>query len=300
LALILGPGFIPGTVQSAHAQSQGQALRLGVGQSAEEKILGHLTALVLKSKKLAVDMSPDLDPQVLRQRLIGDEIDLCWEYTGRALIVFQRNPDRGILVRPLDCYQEVKRADQAQGLTWGTMAPANNTYGLLMAAERADKLKIKTISDLAAQAKASEKKLKLGLETAFRNRPDGYPALAVLYGFEAEAISLVDLRDYEIFRALQEGRIDAAVGPVIDGRIILFELRPLIEDRPFFPAYNPAPLWRQDAAQEHPQAFSLINHLASALDTAALTRIRYLVEVNHRSPAQAAQEWFETSGLASD
>jgi len=298
-------------------------LRIGVGSLTEEVILGHLTALITERLGLEARISFGRDPQALRSDLLNNRLDLAWDYTGQALVVYQRNLDRDVLRDPKACFETVKSYDASLGLLWGRPAPANSTYGLLMRREElatAGQAAPKTISDLAAYARAlkpppapapiltpgTQPKTEttaqpsqaapawLGVEEDFNNRPDGYKALAALYGFKFEPKDVLKLKPEELFNGLVEGRFRAAVGPIIDSRIIPFELVALKEDKPFFPAYNPAPVFRLETALKHPALVKALEKAAARLDGAAMTRLVYLVELENQDPAKVVAEWIDS------
>jgi len=292
-------------------------LRIGVGSLTEEVILGHLTALITERLGLQARISFGRYPEALRSDLLNNRLDLAWDYTGQALVVYQRNLDRDVLRDSKACFEAVKSYDASLGLVWGRPAPANSTYGLLMRREelaKAGQAAPKTISDLAAYARALKPPAAaaikpqtetpappseaapawLGVDEDFYNRPDGYKALAALYGFKFEPKDVIRLKPEELFNGLVEGRFRAAVGPIIDSRIIPFELVALKEDKPFFPAYNPAPVFRLEAALKHPALVRAFEEAAARLDGAAMTRLVYLVELENQDPAKVVAVWLDS------
>ena len=80
------------------------------------------------------------------------------------------------------------------------------------------------------------------------------------------------------------------MGPIIDSRIVPFELVALKEDKPFFPAYNPAPVFRQEVALRHPELVKALEEAAARLDSATLNRLVYLVELEGRDPAKVVAD----------
>ncbi len=273
----------------------GATLRLGAGRLTDQVILAHLAALVLEDQGVEVALKSGLDPEVLRHALLEDQLDLYWEYTGRALVVYQRNPDREVLKDPARCHQAVKEADTASGLFWGAAAPADQTYAILMDAAKAKKLGIETISDLAGASQ--DQPFNLGADKEFLTRPDGYKALAAVFGLKLPLTSLIQLDAGLIFQALKEDQVQAVVGPAIDSRVKAFDLVALRADKPFFPAYNPALVWRSKMAESLPAAVAAGDRLAAALDGPRLTDLVYSVEVELEDPLEAAQKWLRRQGL---
>ena len=276
-------------------------IRLGAGEPIEEQILGHLTRILLEARGVGVEPFFGLDPEALRARALAGELDLYWDYTGRTLIAFQNDPDRAILRDTQKCYQTVAQRDLKVGLAWGRMAPGNNTYGLIMSVPRAHSMKVESISDLALKAKelfqAKKEKIVMGMENVFQKRPDGFAALIALYEFEYNSILASTVPDQRLLDILRTREAQVVVGPTVDGRIRRFELTVLKEDKPFFPAYNPAPVWRKEALEANPEAASIVDGLAAKLDTEALNDLRFPVEIHGHKPADSAREWARKAGL---
>ncbi len=276
-------------------------IRLGIGTPVEEQLLGHLTEALLKAKGIEVEVYSQLDPEVLRARALVDELDLFWDYNGRALIVFHQDPDRAVLRDPQGCYQAVSEKDLKKGLVWGRMAPGNNSYGLVMTTVLAEQYGVTTISDLAAKMqelyKTTKRKTVMGMERNFNLRPDGFNSLLARYEMEFNSIMAKTTTSGSILDVLRTKEAQVVVGPTVDGRIRRFKLTVLQEDKPFFPSYHPAPVWRQDARKENGAAAALLDRLAEKLDIDALNDLRFPVEIHAHDPAVTAREWLRKSGL---
>lgn len=302
---------LAGLVLALASPGQAQPLRLGVGTTTSQLILGQLTAQLLRGHGLEVEVSAGLAPEALRYSLKEGQLDLYWEYTGLALVLYQRNPDRDLLRRPERGYQAVKAKDEEEGLVWGAASAVNDTYGLLMPRPLAERLKLKSISDLAvylapvadqisgqeAGKPPASSAFKLAASPEFIARPDGYKAFAALYGFKLDPDHLLSLAEADLFAALAAGTTSAAIAPCLDSRLIVLDLIVLEEDKPFFPAYLAACLWRDEAAKARPEAFGLVNKLAACLDNQALVRLSYAVEVNQENPAELAWAWLKEKNL---
>ncbi len=292
LALVLPGGVFPALAGSS-------PIRLGIGNPVEEVLLGRLTEAVLQAEGIEVEVQSGLDPEVLRARALRDELDLFWDYTGRALIVARKNPDRAVLRDSERCYRMVSAADLKDGLVWGPMASGNNSYGVVMTTALAQKMKVETVSGLAAGAaklyKTTRKKTILGMDSVFKSRPDGFNSLVALYGFEFNSILAAVTPPGNLLDSLRTKETQAVVGPTVDGRIRRFKLKVLKEDKPFFPAYNPAPVWRKAVLEENQTAASVLDRLAAKLDLEALNDLRFPVEIHGQDPAEAALDWLKAN-----
>jgi osmoprotectant transport system permease protein len=108
-------------------------------------------------------------PASLYAALKSGSIDLYPEYTGtiaKEILKLDGSPDLAALNRAL------------APLGFGVAVPLgfNNSYALAMREERAQKLGIRSLSDLARQSD-----LKLGLSQEFIGRADGWPGLKAAY-----------------------------------------------------------------------------------------------------------------------
>lgn len=98
------------------------------------------------------------------------------EYTGTAWNMVLKKD--GLYTE--DMFTELESEyEDSLGMSWVGMYGFNNTYGLVVRKEIADKYNIKTYSDL----RAVSDKLIFGAEYDFFEREDGYDALCSEYGF---------------------------------------------------------------------------------------------------------------------
>lgn len=362
------------TLFSGQARARGTAVRVGAGVLTEQVLLGEMTRQVLEAGGVEVETHFGLDAEVLRAALLADRLDVYWEYTGQALLVYQKNPDRGVLVDPDRCFQTVSEYDAKLDLVWGRPLPANFTYAVLMTGERARELKISFLSDMAAllptaqsltgqtgtkgqpagqapakaaaqapggdtgkdaaqaprgkdgrtpkktdtqaadQARgkaqqdgqsAADKPARdgdrtnfiLALSPDFMERPDGWLVFAAKFGLPRKSPGLVALDPSLMFAGLNEAEVDAVIGPAIDSRMVLFDLVTIPLPQPFFPAYNPAPVWRAETAKLHPGSLEGLERLTAGLTGPVMSRLAWRIEVEHIPVEQVAADWLKQAGL---
>jgi osmoprotectant transport system permease protein len=115
----------------------------------------------------------------------------------------------------------------------------NNSYVLVMREDRAQKLGIKKISDLAKYPL-----LKVGIDPEFQGRPDGWQPLLDAYGLKFPNVKSLD--HGLVYAAVDRGDLDLTDGYGTDAEIEQFNLRVLEDDREFFPAYYAVFLFRED------------------------------------------------------
>jgi osmoprotectant transport system substrate-binding protein len=100
----------------------------------------------------------------------------------------------------------------------------NSTYTLMMHGNRARKLKLSTISDLAAYVKKNPRALIIGVNPEFWGRPDGFKNLMKFYGFRVPPQNIKLMATGITYTALKEGKIDLGMGFSTDGRIAAWGL----------------------------------------------------------------------------
>lgn len=267
-------------------------LTIGGKDFTEQLILSKMTSIYLKENGYDVEEASNMGSAVVRTALENGQIDLYWEYTGTALVVYQEHE---VETDPDKTYQIVKETDAEEGLVWLDKAEINNTYALLMREELADELGIHTISELANHINNIDDSLKFASNAEFYARDDGMKGLEVKYGFEFPSKNVVRMDSGLLYNALKEGQVDVSVGFATDGRIKGFELITLADDQFFFPAYNAAPVIREDLVDD--EISTLLNNLAAKLNTETMMNLNYSVDVEHNDIAEVSRQWLVEQGL---
>ena len=76
-----------------------------------------------------------------------------------------------------------------------------------------------------------------------------------------------------------------------------FDLVVLEDDKNFFPVYNPAPVVHKETAEKYPELEDIFRKLGEKLDTEAMTNLNYQVDVERKSPRNAAKDWLKSVGF---
>jgi osmoprotectant transport system permease protein len=141
--------------------------------------------------------------------------------------------------------------------------------------------------------------LRFGFTSEFMERGDGYKAWKKHYG-----LGKMETRELDpglLYQALNLGEVDAACGFSTDGRIDAFDLRPLEDDREFFPPYEAAWLVRQETLDRHPELATLLSRLEGALDEKTMRRLNRRADLEKISPARVAADfladWTDRQGI---
>jgi osmoprotectant transport system substrate-binding protein len=231
---------------------------------------------------------------VVRSALENGQVDMYWEYTGTGLVVYQK---KEVETDPDKAYEKVKENDKKNGLVWLDKANFNNTYAVLMKQETADEFGIETISDLATLVNEDPEKLKFASNAEFYAREDGMKGLEKHYGFNFPTKNVVKMDSGLLYNALKDGQVDVSVGFATDGRIKGFDLVALEDDKLFFPAYNGAPVVRQEIVDQYPEVVDLLNKISGKLDSETMMELNYSVDVEHKDVSEVSRKWLEEKGL---
>ncbi len=126
-------------------------------------------------------------------------------------------------------------------------------------------------------------------------RPDGYPGLAELYGFEFDDVRIMDLG--VTYAALRDGQVPLAMGFSTDGRIAAFGLVNLVDDLYFHPVYNCSPNVLASTLDEYPEIADILNPVVPLLSAEAMGTMNAAVDIDEEEPVDVAREFLLDQGL---
>jgi osmoprotectant transport system substrate-binding protein len=258
----------------------------------EQIVLAELFAQQIEAHTaLRVERRVNLGGTLLcHQALVSGKIDLYPEYTGTALTAVLNDPPQ---YDPSKVFRRVQEEYRAR-FNVEVMPPLgfNNTFAMVVRGEDAEKLRLRTISDIAPYAP----KWRAGFGYEFMERPDGYRGWVAAYGlhFAAEP-RILDLG--LLYRALADGQVDIVAGNSTDGVIAALHMAVLEDDRHYFPPYEAVPLVRRETLEEHPEVRQAIRALSGKISEDEMRRMNYAVDGQHRDPAEVVREFRKAKGL---
>jgi glycine betaine/choline ABC-type transport system substrate-binding protein len=265
-------------------------LVVGSKNFTEQVILGEMIALMLEEEGLSVDRKLNLGGSfICHNALTTGQMDVYVEYTGTALTAILKED---VVHDPAEVYRRVtEEYERRFGLAWGAPLGFNNTYALAMRSEEASRLGIRAISDLADHQDA----IRTGFGHEFLEREDGFRGLVQAYNLEF-AVPPGGMELGLIYRALMEDEVDLIAGSSTDALIEKFGLVVLEDDRSFFPPYYAAPVYRPEAAQNHPALGKVIQKLGGQIDEATIRKLNLAVEGERRSERQVVIDFLAEKG----
>ncbi|MFQ5740814.1 MAG: glycine betaine ABC transporter substrate-binding protein [Acidobacteriota bacterium] len=267
----------------------GDGLVIGSKSFGEQVLLGEIVAQQIERRmELRVDRRFNLTGTfILDRALRAGELDAYVEYTGTAFTaILKRDP----ITDPAQVYRQVREEYRKSGLEWLRPLGFNNTFAILIRAEVAHRLGLKTISQAAAHASG----WKPGFGYEFIERKDGFQGLAKTYGLKfAQPPRVMELG--LVYRALADGQIDLAAGNSTSGLISALDLAVLEDDKEYFPPYQAAIVIRQATLDRYPRLKSVLEQLSGAFSDQEMRRLNYEVDGKQRPVAAVARGFL--SGL---
>jgi len=291
-ALLVLTFLLPGSVLA-----EDKSLVVGGKDYTEQLILPELASILLEEAGFDVTLKTGVGSVIARKSLENSAFDLYYEYTGTAYTLYYKQDDKKIMTVPEDVYGWVKNADAEKGLVWLDPVKFNNTYTLMMNQEEATKLGIKSISDLGAYVTKNQEKLIFALDSEFWERPDGFKSVMKTYDFRLPAGQVKKMSIGLTYQALKEGLVNSAMGFATDGRIAAFGFVNLIDDKSFFPVYNPVPVVRKEILDKYPQIQSILKPIADNLTTEEMQELNKAVDVDHKRVREVAMNWLKSKNL---
>lgn len=281
LHALSGTWLLPLTIFAGLACAPATALAadtivVGSKRFTESYILGEAVRQTLEKAGLAAEHKQGLgNTAILEQALTSGAIDVYPEYTGtivRELLKREGNPT-------LD---ELNQWLAPRGLKAAVLLGFNNTYALAMRDSEAQRLGVRTLSDLAALPAGT---IKLGLSHEFQVRADGWPALQKVYELKLAAGAGLD--HGLAYEAIQAGQVDLIDIYSTDAKVGRYALRVLVDDRNFFPRYEAVLLMRAtlDAAP--------LQALAGRFNEASMIALNAQVELDGKSFADVARGFLD-------
>jgi osmoprotectant transport system substrate-binding protein len=290
---------VVGTVAtSTSANAAGKSLKgvkviVGSKDFTESIVLSKIVKqFIIANGGTVVDKTNIKGSSTTREAMVSGDINLYWEYTGTAWLVYQKQTD--VNIAPNTLYTKVAAGDKMNKVTWLPMTSFNDTYAWAITKANATKYGIKTYSDLA-------KKLPAGsawcVESEFQSRPDGWAGFKKAYSISDSNITTKVLDTGAIYQATKDGQ--CMVGEVFatDGRIGALGLMVPTEDISYFPPYNAAITMTDATAKKYPQLVKALAPIAAKISNATMQNLNARIDVLGEDADTVAKSFLSASGL---
>jgi len=274
-----GRGFLLLLLLTLSGCAQKHTLNVGSKRFAESRILGEIVTQTANKvgEVQAVHKSGLGNTGIVFAALQSGSIDVYPEYTGTITQELLKSKDKMSLA-------DMNARLTPMGLAAGIPLGFNDTYALAMRGDQAQKLGIKTLSDLAKHPE-----LKLGLSQEFLKRADGWPGVKAAYGLPFAAPQGLD--HGLAYGALAAGQIDVTDIYSTDSKIAKYKLRVLDDDKHYFPAYDAVLLYRKDLPQRLPKTWAALSTLQGKISAPQMITLNAQVELNNLTPTAVAKAY---------
>lgn len=222
----------------------------------------------------------------IQPAMLSGDLDIYVEYTGTAwLNVLSKDlPDNDQIN-----FEELNEIYQKQfNLKWLGLLGFNNTYGLAISNENAQKKNITNYSQLALQSE----NFTFGAEFDFFERSDAFPGLLKQYQFQFKKLEEMDINLR--YKAFEEGKINAVDVFTTDAQIKKLNLKVLVDDKSYFPNYEAGIVIRQEILEKYPELEPLLNKLQKKISTEQMQQLNYEVEIEKKTPAEVAKNFLNS------
>ena len=257
----------------------------------EGYILGQmLTELIEQDTDLKVNITNGVGGGTsnIHPAIVKGEFDLYPEYTGTSWEAVLKKEDSYDESKFDELQKEYK---EKYNLEYVNLYGFNNTYGLAVNKDIAEKYNLKTYSDLA---KVSNN-LIFGAEYDFFEREDGYKELQKVYNIDFK--KKIDMDIGLKYQAMKDKKIDVMVIFTTDGQLAISDVVVLEDDKKMYPSYRAGTVVRSEILSEYPELKPVLEKLNNILDDKTMADLNYQVESEGKKPEDVAREYLQEKGL---
>lgn len=260
-------------------------IQLATKPMSEEFVIGEMLKILIEDRtNLTVNITKGVGGGTsnIHPAMVKGEFDMYPEYTGTSwnFVLKKKNiPDHDTL------YKELKKEYKEQfNLVWSGLYGFNNTYGIAVTKETAERYHLKTYDDLASVSS----KMTFGAEYDYYERDDGYDALAKALNFSFKTVDLDIGLKYD---ALVKGEVDSILVFTTDGRLNDPDIVVLEDSHNYFEKYYAGTIIRQETLDEYPQLKNVIALLDHKITEKEMAKMNYQVEIEKRNEADVARDF---------
>jgi glycine betaine/choline ABC-type transport system substrate-binding protein len=100
-----------------------------------------------------------------------------------------------------------------------------------------------------------------------------------------------------MYEAIRNNEVDVICAFATDGRIAAYNLKPLKDDRNFFPPYHAAPVIREEILKAQPRLGDVLSLFGGVIDNATMQRLNFEVDGKKRRTAEVVEEFLKAKGI---
>lgn len=288
--------------ESTETKTDEKMVRLSTMTDEEGRIVGEMMRMILEDNGYTVDAKVGTfnNTTLVRQSIQQNQADISLDYTGRGMM-FIKDVDIKNYQKDLQtAFETTKKADEENGIIWLTYAPLNNTDGIAVRKDWADKNNVHSLQELADFVnKGGEMKLAINGENAYAATEElCLPGWEKAYGFKlAENQLALGVTDAQSMASNGTDGVVACHTYTTAGVLESLELVVLTDEKMVSPIYSPAPIASAQIIEKYPELMEIFNPLFETLDAETVIHINKLVSADGRSEIEVAKEYLESKGL---
>lgn len=277
-------------IYSFVGDSKSNTIHIATKPMSEQYIIGEMLRTI-------IERDTDIDVEIthgvgggtnnIQPALQKGEFDIYPEYTGTGWNQVLKKDD----FYTEDSFDELQAAYHEMGLRWQTKLGFNNTFGLAVRKDIAEKYKLKDYSDLQAVAG----QLVFGAQYDFFEREDGFQALCDKYQLTFK--QTIDLDNGLKYDAMRDKKLDVMIVYTTDGQLAASDVVVLQDDKNLFPSYLCGFVVREDTLDTYPALGPLLDTLSNTIEDADMAEMNYRVESLKEEPADVANAFLKEKGL---
>jgi glycine betaine/choline ABC-type transport system substrate-binding protein len=277
----------------SNPQNKDVTITVGSKNFTEEYILGEIYAQALQAAGYNVKTKLNLGSETIALKAIKDgEISGYPEYTSTALGTFFQVPANKIPSDPQQAYQKAKTDLAKEGLVAYPPTPFADSNAVGTLTSTADKLGLKTISDL----KGKSQNLVLAGSPECRERIDCLVGLEKNYGLQFKAFKPVDIGLR--YTVLDKGDADLSILFTSDAMLANSNKYTILEDnKGLIPAGNVIFIASKKVADEAgPDFGATIQKVQGNLTLPVIQELNSRVDIDKQEPSKVAHDYLVQSG----
>lgn len=269
-----------------------ETIKIATKPMTEQFILGEMLALLIEDNTdLKVEITKGIGGGTsnIHTAILKDEFDLYPEYTGTAWSFVLKEtgiPDDETLYKVL-----TEKYKSQYNLEWKGLYGFNNTYGLVVRKDIAEKYNIKTYSDLALYST----QLTFGAEYDFYEREDGYDDLCSTYGLKFKKATDMDIGLK--YQAINSKEIDVMTIFTTDGQLATSDVVVLEDDKKFYQTYYCGTIVRSEVIKENPELEEVLMKMENIITDSEMSKLNNKVEIEGLDERTVAKEFLKSKGL---
>ncbi|MBH0775304.1 glycine betaine ABC transporter substrate-binding protein [Nocardia bovistercoris] len=267
----------------------------------EGVLLGKITATYLAAAGANItDLTGAPGSASSRQAQLNGDADVLWEYTGTGWVNYHNETET--ISDPRELWQRVHDVEKRDhDLEWLAPANFNDTYAFGASTPTAERLKVKSLSEVAALPVADRT---FCVDDEFFSRSDGFIPMLRTYGIPyndpngVPAGNVTRMDAGVVYTATAKGSpCNFGMIYTTDGRVKNLNLVVLDDDRKFFLPYSGTAVVRGEIIEQYPQLRALIGTISERLTDDLMQELNGRVDIDGEDPADVAYDWLKSENL---